>query len=322
MGFLRRHFNRTWSFTREGRVIVLVAIGLGVASINTGNNLLYLVFAIALSMIVLSGILSEMNIGHIRVSLINLPDITVGELGFATIRLENRRRLFQGLALQIKPEIPNGRAEAMAGLIPLVKPGRSIDVTIKIKGLRRGSFTINAIHVYTSFPFSFFRKGIVHTAQKQALVLPRPSPMDTKPAYSLRKGLDSPSTGLGRQGEFWGVREFRQGDDPKAIHHRLSARMNKPMVREFTAMGTPRLVLGVRNTGDHAHVETVVSKTAFLMSELLNQGWTIRMTDMDEATGWLAGEDGMLKGLRFLALVRNPALKTTGSNRDVDFWVD
>lgn len=321
MGFLRRHFNRTWSFTREGRIIVLIAIGLGVAAINTGNNLLYLVFAILLSMIVLSGILSEMNIGRLSVSLKNLPEVAVGEVGFATVCLKNRRRMLQGLALQVRLDMQGAAKEASEGFIPLVRSGRSVDVNVRIQGVLRGPFTASAIHVYTSFPFSFFKKGIVYNIEGHSLVLPRPIPIDMTPIYALKQGQELPSSGLGRQGEFWGVREFRTGDNPKAIHYRLSARMNKPMVREFTAMGTPRLVLGIRNSGNHDHVETAISKTAFLVSALLDQGWVVRLADLDSSTDWLVHDIGIRKGLRFLSMVKNPSEKRTAAH-DVDLWVD
>src|SRR5512145_2387297 len=52
---------RTIRFTRDGFKFVLVTLAIGVAAINTGNNLLYLVLAMMLSFIILSGVLSEMT---------------------------------------------------------------------------------------------------------------------------------------------------------------------------------------------------------------------------------------------------------------------
>ena len=299
---------------------MLIAIGLGAASINTGNNLLYLVFAITLSMIVLSGILSEMDIVRMKAGLVQIPDITVNDTGFATVRLKNRRRLLQGLSLQVRLEITGTGVDVTDGFVSLIKPGQAMDVTIKIKGLRRGPYTVSAIHVYTSFPFSFFQKGLVYNIENQALVLPAPLPVDMAPVYALKKGQNHPASGLGRQGEFWGIREFRQGDDPKAIHQRLSARMNKPMVREFTDMGNPRLTLGIRNVGRPEDVENAISRAAFMVSMLLDRGWVVRLTDMDRTTGWLAGNEGLRLCLRFLAQIKNPSAKP--ADIEADLWVN
>jgi len=59
--------------TRDGWWCLLVVIGLGVAAINTGNNLLYLLEAMVLALIVVSGILSEQSVRGVRVA-VRPPD--------------------------------------------------------------------------------------------------------------------------------------------------------------------------------------------------------------------------------------------------------
>src|SRR5229473_86398 len=55
------HPRRTIKPTRDGWWCLFVAVGLGVAAINTGNNLLYLLVSALLALIVVSGILSEQS---------------------------------------------------------------------------------------------------------------------------------------------------------------------------------------------------------------------------------------------------------------------
>ena len=43
----RRRGRRYLKFTREGRVFLLVTLGVGTGAVNTGNNLLYLVLGLA-----------------------------------------------------------------------------------------------------------------------------------------------------------------------------------------------------------------------------------------------------------------------------------
>ena len=68
--FLRRLFHprRTIWPTRDGWWSLLVVIGLGVAAINTGNNLLYLLDSLLFGLIVVSGVLSEMVDARSRLS--------------------------------------------------------------------------------------------------------------------------------------------------------------------------------------------------------------------------------------------------------------
>src|SRR3972149_5450016 len=51
---------------RDGWWCLFVVIGLGVAAINTGNNLLYLLVSLLLSLIVVSGVLSEQSMRGLR----------------------------------------------------------------------------------------------------------------------------------------------------------------------------------------------------------------------------------------------------------------
>jgi hypothetical protein len=51
--------NRSLRFTKEGLSFVLFSLAVGVAAVNTGNNLLYLILAMMLSLIIVSGILSR-----------------------------------------------------------------------------------------------------------------------------------------------------------------------------------------------------------------------------------------------------------------------
>src|SRR5574339_681042 len=50
---------RSLRLTSEGTRFLLFTIGIGVAAVNTGNNLFYLLLAMMLSFVVISGLLSE-----------------------------------------------------------------------------------------------------------------------------------------------------------------------------------------------------------------------------------------------------------------------
>ncbi|MBK9998607.1 MAG: hypothetical protein IPO99_16120 [Nitrospira sp.] len=57
---LRRLFrDRTIRVTTEGIRFLLLTLAVGIAAVNTGNNLFYLLLAMMLSLVVLSGLLSE-----------------------------------------------------------------------------------------------------------------------------------------------------------------------------------------------------------------------------------------------------------------------
>ena len=53
--------------TREGKYFIGITFGVGFAAVNTGNNLLYLLLGMLLSMIVVSGVLSELSLRELTV---------------------------------------------------------------------------------------------------------------------------------------------------------------------------------------------------------------------------------------------------------------
>src|SRR5713226_9158843 len=58
---------RSLRLAPEGIRFLLLTFAVGVAALNTGNNLLYLLLAMMLSLVVMSGILSEQCLRHLAI---------------------------------------------------------------------------------------------------------------------------------------------------------------------------------------------------------------------------------------------------------------
>src|SRR5574339_19159 len=70
-GFFRRVVSFKWPrklrVTREGRYFLLITVCVGFGAFNTGNNLLYLLFGMFLSLILVSGVMSELSLRQLTV---------------------------------------------------------------------------------------------------------------------------------------------------------------------------------------------------------------------------------------------------------------
>ena len=51
---------------REGKYYLGITLGVGFAAINTGNNLLYLLLGMLLSLMLVSGVMSDLSLRHLR----------------------------------------------------------------------------------------------------------------------------------------------------------------------------------------------------------------------------------------------------------------
>ena len=91
---LRRRLRppRRLSFTREGKIIVILSVGVGFAAINTGNNLLYLLLGWLLSFIVASGVLSEGTMRGLTVTRRPPPRVHAGQPFLMEISVANGAR--------------------------------------------------------------------------------------------------------------------------------------------------------------------------------------------------------------------------------------
>src|SRR5215467_2308062 len=89
--------------TRAGMFYALVVLLIGIAALNTGNNLLYIIVAAMLAAIVVSGIASSMCLKGLELEL-KVPDhIFAGTDVLATVGVHNPRRLVPSLSISAVP---------------------------------------------------------------------------------------------------------------------------------------------------------------------------------------------------------------------------
>ena len=78
-------------FTREGKSVVAIALGVAIAAINTGNNMLYLFLGMMLSLIIISGILSEITMRRLTVTRRFPEQIFAEKPVLVSLTLQNQR---------------------------------------------------------------------------------------------------------------------------------------------------------------------------------------------------------------------------------------
>ncbi|MGC2061454.1 MAG: hypothetical protein WA610_00645, partial [Thermodesulfovibrionales bacterium] len=137
--------------TKEGRRSLLAAVLIGVAAVNTGNNLIYLVLSLMLSFLLLSYLLPRLNLLGLR------PDISfdgliyAGETAHVRITVLNDKRHIPAYSVHvisaILPEPVSMQHLAGNGLV--VKQARAIFD-------RRGLYPTVSLTMESSFPFILF----------------------------------------------------------------------------------------------------------------------------------------------------------------------
>ncbi|MBL8825762.1 MAG: DUF58 domain-containing protein [Planctomycetaceae bacterium] len=145
--------------------------------------------------------------------------------------------------------------------------------------VERGRYRLGPIQLSTRFPFGLLKSYISQSLEAELLVTPRLGSLSRLWQSRLAEALEIGEQGalgrVARDGEFFGLREWRSNDGRRAIHWRSSARRQTLIVRQFeqqrTLEVTVLLDLWQPSHPELAHrenVELAVSFAASLVAEL------------------------------------------------------
>ena len=92
-----------YEVTKAGVVYVLVTLVIGIAALNTGNNLLYIVVAAMLAAILVSGVVSALVLRGLELQ-VRLPEhVFAGRPVVGRIALRNSRRFLPSFSIRVVP---------------------------------------------------------------------------------------------------------------------------------------------------------------------------------------------------------------------------
>jgi uncharacterized protein (DUF58 family) len=297
--------------TREGWWFLVATVLIGLGAVNGGLNLLFVVWGMMLFLIIASGVLSELGLRGLEIRRAPPAAIHAGSPYLMGIALTNRKRRLPSFSVEVEDLIEGRPIEKRCYFLKL-PAGRTQETAYRHTIARRGRHRLSGLRLTTKFPFGLIQKSRDVIDPVEVIVYPSVLPL---PAAVLR-GLPVSSDGnrqrrRSRHGDFFGLRDFRPGDDPRDIHWRTSARRGVPFVRENeddeSALATVVLDNAARTTATAAATsaafELAVSQAAAFALELLRRGFRVGLV-LRGAT--LAGDSGPSQAtriLRALALV-------------------
>jgi uncharacterized protein (DUF58 family) len=228
----RRLFPRRFPPTREGWWFLLVTLVVGAAAINAGVNLLFLVFGMMIFLILASGLLSDLCLRGLEVTRRLPTAIHAGTPYLMGIAVRNGKGRLPTFSLEVEDLVAGKPVDRRCYYLKL--PATRVQETAYRNTLhRRGYHQLTGFRLSTRFPFGLLRKSHDVAAPARLLVYPALCAVPDylvvgKRAQEGRKKMHSPS----RRGDFYGLREYRAGDDPRDIHWRASARRGRLFLRE------------------------------------------------------------------------------------------
>lgn len=275
-------FPRKLSISKVGRFLVLISLGIGFAAVNTGSNLLYLLMSMLLSIIMGSGILSELSVRKVSMSF-DFPGSSVaGEETLFPVRVTNDKGRFNSFSLEGRLLLPD-TAEAIhqvPGVVLKLPPRRSDLLFVRAQWPRRGLYPVSGVSLSTSYPFSFFEKSRNVRAPHDVLVVPRGEKDLGDLVTGLGRGFEEHASRSGRGTEFFSVRPMFPGDEWRDVHWKKTARTQQFAVKEYEALQTRRVRLLLwrdSESGENAFEaeEDGIETSASLVRWLLQRGFEV-----------------------------------------------
>jgi uncharacterized protein (DUF58 family) len=216
------------SITRLGGQYVLALLLVGAFAVNTGNNLLYLIFSLMLGFFLVSGVVSRRALQGIRPVSLEEGNLFARVRGGLRLRLrdEDPKRW---RALELRIELEDGEVEP--GFFP-GRQGEAEPMTVlHARAGHRGWTRVKSLEIRTCYPFGFLEKAWRFPMEKLVLVLPHPR---TASRASVGKDEVQRVT-VSRPGESSpeGARPHRPGDPTSRVHWKRTAQRGTPWVRTF-----------------------------------------------------------------------------------------
>ncbi len=291
--------------TKVGLWYVLTTLVVAIAATNTGNNALYMVWAVMLAALVLSGFISRANVRGLDVVLEPPTEVFANQPFGLAFKLSNRSRIWPRWFLLflvspgdrpwLLPHLP--RRGFGQGTVELIRP-------------QRGRQVLEVVHVSSLFPFGLLRKGARYRVGTRFLVFPELFPAASAPLADRGDLGEEATRRRGKGQDLHGLRRFRPGDDPRGIHWKQTARTGRMIYTERQADESRRLSIlfdnGVGELADDEHAarfERLVSEAATAAVDYLRRGFYVELVARDLTLPFGGGERQRLAVLEALALI-------------------
>ncbi|MGH0030693.1 MAG: DUF58 domain-containing protein [Myxococcota bacterium] len=294
--------------TRAGWCFFLLIFGVGFAALNTGNNLLYLVLALMLAFLVLSGVLSEAALRGIRVRR-RVPREVFAERD-ARVQLEihndQQRAAAFAVVVEDRVAVTNGDRPAGRCFALRIAPGGREVRSYGLRAERRGELDFLGFVVFTRFPFGLFSKSLLIEDAERVLVYPAVDTLATPalPEGRTPRGDTQPALASGASPLASGLRGWVPGDPRRRILWPASQRAGHLLVRSLESESDEEVRVRLRTDAEPGdRFEGCVRRAASEVVSWLDAGRRVGLDAGGEAFDAAAGDRHRATLLGFLARV-------------------
>ena len=267
------HNFRFFRLTRTGILFVIATLIISFASLKTGNNLLILVLSLLLASMVTSGIMANLVLYGLKIS-VSVPDeIYAGQQSIFEVSLHNLKNFFPSFALKLKGGQKSDWGTTDFFLkensFPYVKANGKVKMSLVCQFMNRGTYSVEGFEIRTTFPFGLFWRGRSLEARGTIVIYPELQDLMTlflqRPYLQGREQTNRSDWGC----ELYSIRKYHSGEAARAIHWKSTAKLRRLMVKDFALdQETPVNIVLSTHIPDHSswHLEKFEKAISYIAS--------------------------------------------------------
>jgi uncharacterized protein (DUF58 family) len=269
-------------FSLRGLIYFSLMLFMLTAALNTQANLLFGVFGLMLGVLLVSWIISRRMLKNVRITREMSEHASVGKPLTIAYQFINFKRFWPSLSISLAElDGVEGFTRQPQSYLLHAAAGTSATVPVEVIPKRRGLHTFDRYQLSTSFPFGFIKRAVERRHTDAVIVYPTAGRVDPRLLALCQPAEKTGPTMRPRRGgidEFYGLKEHRQGENPRFIYWRRSARTGVLVMKEMTQVAPPRILVLVdtflsrRTRAEHALVEKTIAMAGSLVSAALEQG--------------------------------------------------
>lgn len=272
--------------TRAGAGLLALVLALFLMAVNEGNNLLYALCFLLLSVCLVAAVQAWGNLRGLEGVALRAAPLHAGQTGTVQVLLEAGDRAREGVCLAW----PTQAASAPAAL----PPGRS-ELALAWHASARGWRPLDGLSVCSEHPLGLVRTWRRLSLSGRCLVWPAPAAPEAGPSWS------GAAQQAAQAQAFTGLSAWRTGDSPRRVAWKALARHAEPQVKRFDGEeGATGLCLRWADTVGETEARLSLLTRRLLDAEAAGADWRLEMPDKPAVLG--PGRAAAEQALALLAL--------------------
>jgi uncharacterized protein (DUF58 family) len=331
-----------YDVTREGMVYLAVVLVVGVAALNTNNNLLFIIVAAMLSAVLVSGVASLVILRGLRLEAVLPAHVFARQSVMARLNLANKYvtpafsvsvvppkeqhgaslrwqrgtfafppkrppheqwvRMRDWKLVRVPATLPPEAIYRSITYFPYIAPKSVAHADVELFFAKRGRYLQDSFGIATRFPFSFLKKTRKVPLQREIIVYPAVTETDDLLEVLPMITGEFEAYVAGRGHDLYRIREHQPGDSARLVDWKATAKSGALKVREFTREDERKLRIVFDNPAPHILSEADYENSVELAASL---AWHFAAmnTQLAFVAAGYSGKADVMDFLHYLATV-------------------